>query len=224
MCGRFSRYVGPDSLEIRYNSRMNVPYSKSYNVAPSQELPILSQNSPGEFKKAFWGYPASFTEGKPIINARAETLLEKSIFALAINANRCLIPATGFYEWKTLHTEKIPFHIKSSRMEIISFAGIVVKDEILKKDYAIIITTTPSEQMAEIHERMPVILNQRAEREWLNQEAPIRNLIQLLIPYADHLDIQEVSTRINSPQNDDPQVLIKETSKKKMMDDFFSTS
>jgi putative SOS response-associated peptidase YedK len=148
------------------------------------------------------------------INARAETIATSPVFREAFKKHRCLVPARGFYEWqKQEDGTKQPYFIHLKSREQFSFAGIwdVWKDAEGKefKSYAII-TTTPNKMMSEIHTRMPVILAKDDEDVWTEADTPIEVLEKLLTSYPnDEMTSYRISTLVNSPANDSPEVLKK---------------
>lgn len=148
---------------------------------------------------------------KPIINARAETVASKPCFKEAFQTKRCLVIADGFYEWKKSKGGKIPFRIILKTEEPFAFAGIwstihnaAGEDE---QTFAII-TTTPNELVAEIHDRMPAMLHARDEEDWLNPQLSLQDAQALLVPYpAELLTAYQVSPKVNSPANNSPEVI-----------------
>lgn len=149
--------------------------------------------------------------GYKMINARAETVNEKPSFKHSLKNKRCIVPASGFYEWLKSEKQKIPFYIKPKDQEYFSFAGLydVWKDAEGKeiKSYTII-TTTPNIKMAKIHDRMPVILKVADEDKWLDQNTDIDELLKLLKPYPDsEMEIYSVSDLVNSPRNDNKDLI-----------------
>ena len=142
-----------------------------------------------------------------MINVRAETLTEKPSFRKALSMQRCIIPAGGFFEWKQVDKEKIPYYIFLKNQSVFGFAGLydVWKDKQGRelKTYTII-TTTPNALIEPIHDRMLVILENQDEEEWLNpDETEPARLVQLLHPYpAREMEAYPVSRLVNSPAND----------------------
>ena len=164
-----------------------------------------------------WGLVPSWSKDPSkagFINARIEGILSKPSFRGPIRKRRCLVPADGFYEWKKEKTagklHKVPWLIRRKDHDLFAFAGIYDEwhgegGEVMET-YAIL-TTEPNELMRPIHDRMPVILRPDRESAWL--ETPggkIEELIeQLSVPYpAGELEAHVVSTRVNSPTNDSP--------------------
>jgi len=160
-----------------------------YNIAPSQQLPVIVKHKVRDLKIMKWGLvPFWSKDGKQqLINIRADSAISKPMFTRLIKARRCLVPATGFYEWKRTSDGKIPFLVRLKSQDYFSFAGLY---DILKTPegkeipaYAII-TTEPNDLMSKIHNRMPVILKKQDENNWLNPDnAEIDSLKVYLIPF-----------------------------------------
>jgi putative SOS response-associated peptidase YedK len=150
--------------------------------------------------------------GYKMINARAETLPVKPSFRKALSLQRCIIPAGGFFEWKHVDKEKIPYYIFLKNQSVFGFAGLydVWHDKQGRelKTYTII-TTEPNALVEPIHNRMPVILEKQNEYEWLNpDETEPARLVKLLHPYpAWEMEAYPVSRLVNSPANDTKEVI-----------------
>lgn len=215
MCGRYT-LARTGNLKKRFGLLDKIPkFNESCNISPSTINPVVVRNSPNRIVLMKWGLVPFWTKdpkiGYRMINARAEDISIKPAFRKPIRIQRCLVPCTGFYEWKDLKLEdkpeKIPFYIKLKKEDVFSFAGIydVWKDisghEI--ETYAII-TTHANSHMSKIHERMPVILKREDEDKYLNKETLIEEILKLLKPIdSDLLESWPVSKRVNNPQNDD---------------------
>ena len=146
------------------------------------------------------------------INAKAETLAEKPMFRGLLKNKRCLIPASGFYEWKKDGTRKIPYYIHLKESPLFAFAGLydVWYDgfNAAHPTYTII-TTDANKLVAPLHDRMPVILKQEDENRWLAGDAPTSDEMKMILgPYpSDEMDVYPVSSRVNSPAIDDEQLI-----------------
>ncbi|ULO08755.1 SOS response-associated peptidase [Paenibacillus sp. 19GGS1-52] len=222
MCGRYTITVSMEELMLRYltNDATIIHYAPKYNAAPMQYIPAVihngSHNKLGELR---WGLIPSWAKddkgGSKLINARAESLLEKPSFKRLISTRRCLIPADGFYEWKKLSHSKQPLRIIMRDGGIFSMAGLydIWVDPTGKKlSTCTIITTTPNTLMADIHDRMPVILKPEAESEWLsrdNQDIPA--LMKLLKPYdTDRMRAYPVASAVGNVRNDFKELIAEE--------------
>lgn len=217
MCGRYSLEKVKE-LEGRYNAYGQTAISThpSYNISPGTTNPVIAVRSPRSIYLMKWGLIPFWAKdpkmGYKMINARSEEIENKPSFRKPIRSQRCLVPTTGFYEWKRLKLEKkeekIPWYIKVKKQEIFSLAGIydVWRDaedrEILSYS---IITTSPNKFMANIHDRMPVIVDQKDEDLYLNPKTSLKNILELLKSFPnERMDGWPVSLRVNSPENDDP--------------------
>lgn len=217
MCGRYTLTMTPEELKrlFRYIETPNFP--PRYNIAPTQPIAIVRRER-GErhFQLVRWGLipgwvkdPASFTL---LINARAETAAEKPAFRGAMRHKRCLVPASGFYEWRRVGTTKQPFYIRPRDGGAIGFAGLC--EDYMAPDgseisTAAILTTAANRLMAPIHDRMPVILAEKDWDAWLDTSGnDARHVTGLLKPAPDGLlEAIPVSTRVNAVRNDDEAVI-----------------
>lgn len=214
MCGRYTFEATTDV--IRFKSRFHItnsfPQLKSnYNVAPTQDMPVVISNSPNKLVIMKWGIPPPWDpdHGKSLINARAETVFEKRTFKHLIETQRCLVLSTGFYEWQRTDKGKQPFFIRPSDQEMFAFAGIYkqIKTKAGETyDAYLILTTSPNEIMRPIHNRMPVILNRQEEDEWLNADLVEESQLKgFLKPYdAKKMTVYAVSTKVNNIRNNEP--------------------
>ncbi|RNI24161.1 SOS response-associated peptidase [Rufibacter latericius] len=221
MCGRYS--VIPKKKKAVAGQKGSVAevlakYQKEarYNAAPTQLLPVITSQEPDKVQHFSWGLLPSWAREKELglrpINARMETILEKPSFRKLIGSKRCLIPADSFYEWKRVGKTKTPYRILLRNEQLFTFAGLWdawvdrSTGEVLHT--FTVITTEPNELMAGIHNRMPVILHPEEERIWLSGTDDIKLLAELLKPYPDEeMKAYPVSTLVNSPKNDTPEIL-----------------
>ncbi|MCC2545943.1 SOS response-associated peptidase [Hymenobacter sp. BT175] len=221
MCGRYTFTAPVPVIEERFDATFTEPMPPNFNAAPSQRLPIITNTEPGRIQLLQWGLLPGWvrdmkTATKPI-NARAETLAEKPSFRQLLQRRRCLVLADSFYEWQqtapTGKGPKVPHRILLRDEQPFAFAGLW--DEWADRSTGeviptfTIITTEPNELMAGLHNRMPVILPDRhAELAWLDDGVPTAAHQELLRPYAaERMREYTVSTRVNSPGNNDPEVL-----------------
>jgi putative SOS response-associated peptidase YedK len=216
MCGRYS-LICIDDLGNRFRIFNPMLGARSkFNIAPGTRQPVIVQGASGrELVQMQWGllhWTKDLKAVHPIINARAETLAEKPSFASLLKTKRCLIPASGFFEWKHDGARKIPFYIHVNDQPIFVFAGLY--DEVCDPTGAIlttytIITTEPNPLMATVHNRMPVILAQEHEELWLTGESPnAGQLKEMLAPYpAEKMAMHPVSSLVNTPSADDELVV-----------------
>ena len=218
MCGRYTFTIDAKSLAEAFSM---VPPGfqivKGYNIAPGQHVVIVRPERSGLMADvAFWGLIPSWvkdpnTSPRPI-NARAETLEEKPTFRSAFRRKRCLIPASGFYEWKAQGKTKQPFYIHPSEGDLFAFAGLLEDWQGPDGEVMVstcLITTEPNGLMAEIHNRMPVILPKPAWSDWLDPAAQTRDLQRLLVPYPSELmRAHPVSPAVGNVRNDSPELIL----------------
>lgn len=215
MCGRFQLSVKGKQISERFNVEVfDEMYSPSFNCAPSQQLPVITNKEPEKLNYFKWGLVPFWSKdpkiGFNLINAREESILEKPSFKTAFSQRRCLIPANGFFEWKKQGKQKIPFRIFLKSEEIFAIAGIweTWKDDEDKPLHTFsILTTSPNSLMKKIHNRMPVILNKNDEQAWLfeKDETYLKNLLQ---PFdASKMDAYQVSYKLNSPANNSSEII-----------------
>ncbi len=219
MCGRIATYFTKDDV-VDYFSLDKIigDLRNRYNVGPMQKIPVVVHGSRiMDFYK--WGLVPFWSKdvkiGNKMINARAETLLEKKSFSVPFKGSRCLIAVSGFYEWKN----KTPNYIYLKDKKVFALAGLYstfVDEQTKEKIKTVcIITCSANSFMEEIHHRMPVIIDEKYFDEWINpQNFDVDNLKKLLIPYpSDKMISFEVSNSVNNIRNDSED-LIKPTSKK----------
>jgi len=215
MCGRYS-LVPTESIAARFDiQQAQLTLSPRYNVAPSQSMPVVVRNSPNRLVEMQWGLIPSWSKEPraqfSTINARAETLTKSPVFRGPFKSRRCLVPASGFYEWRKTDQGKQPYCIQLKGGQLFAFAGLydVWRDqEGNELSSYTVITTTPNDLVAPIHTRMPVILHQEDEDVWLDKESDPEQLLSLLVAYpADAMEAYPVSRAVNSPANESAELL-----------------
>ena len=214
MCGRTSLFVPQSVLEDQFDATAVGPITPRYNIAPGDELATIQNDAPDEIDLLEWGLLPSWVDDssnspKPI-NARAETVAEKPMFRDAFEERRCLILADGFYEWKGRRGSKQPYRITRTDDQPFAFAGLWEQYEEPTGDTretVTIITTDANEVVADVHDRMPVMLEESDEETWLT--ASDEEMLQgVLDPYpADQLRAYPVSKKVNNPANDSADVI-----------------
>jgi putative SOS response-associated peptidase YedK len=216
MCGRDGLTVDTSKLQERFETSNTLPdMQPRYNIAPTQELPVIVRNSPNAMALMQWGLIPSWSKEPKVsystINARAENLLKSSVYKKPFQSQRCLVPASGFFEWQQTSAGKQPYYIHLQDTDLFAFAGLydIWRDKKGQELHSYtIITTTPNDLVAPVHNRMPVILRRDDEDAWLDQDADPARLLSLLTPYpAAEMRAYRVSTWVNSPSNDSPEAL-----------------
>ena len=184
-------------------------YSPSYNIAPTQNSPILIYNNKRKIEQMRWGLIPSWAKDKAIgakmINARGETLLEKPSFKNLVISNRCIVITDGYFEWHNIGTVKTPYYFHDPKKNILPMAGLWDEwksaNGELMKTYTVI-TTTPKPEYAHIHNRMPVILPHSEIDAWINtRDHSPKDALGHVLPYQYELEVYPVSTFVNSPKN-----------------------
>lgn len=195
----------------------------NFNVAPTQDVfAVIEHEGERHLDAFFWGLIPSWAKeakiGSRMINARAETLAEKNAYKSSYKKRRCLIPADGFYEWQKLddskRPKKQPMFMRSGDGSPLAFAGLWSVWRGPDKDQdplrsVTIITTTPNDTMAPIHDRMPVILGEDGWSTWLDRDNDDLDMLgKLLVPAPnDLLTTTPVSTQVNNVRNNGPELI-----------------
>jgi putative SOS response-associated peptidase YedK len=213
MCGRYDNLIPRDAYAALFRP-MRVPRSNfppRYNVAPTDQIPIVRidpRDGERELTMARWGLIPFWMKEKPKvphINARAETVHKLPLFREAFAKRRCLIPATGFYEWQQRSDGKQPYRFRRKDLEPFAFAGIweftrLNGEEILS---AAMIVGEPNPLVGGVHDRMPVMLLPEDYDAWLGPTTSPDDLRTLLRPYDESLmEAYAVSRKVNSVKND----------------------
>jgi putative SOS response-associated peptidase YedK len=218
VCGRFTLTADPQALRQAFPF-LHLPESQAqqipprYNIAPTQPVAVIANNRADYLDFFVWGLIPSWAKdpsiGSRMINARAETLAEKPSFRTALKRRRCLIPADGFYEWRTEGKIKAPMYIRLASGQPFALAGLW--DNWHAPDGSeirscTIITGRPNALVAPIHDRMPIILPPDAYDLWLAAaEQDPRDLLPLLQPFDPaQMEAYPVDRRVNSPAQDSP--------------------
>jgi len=216
MCGRYALHAHPDVIALQFGLSSAPQFRPRYNIAPTQEAPVIRPGRPNERELALlrWGlippWSKDSTIGARMINARAETVAEKPAFRNAFRRRRCLVPADGYYEWRTEAGRKQPYLLRVESGEPFAMAGLWEQwrspEGTIAETYAIV-TTGAAGAAKLLHDRMPVILHPRDYDSWLHGSEPGG----LLRPWPDSgLTARRVNARVNSPRNDDPQCICEE--------------
>lgn len=233
MCGRYSFAKDLSELAVLIDFICRVPFfAPRYNIAPRQQAPVIvRKKGQTEARLMRWGLIPSWAKdestGDKLINARAETLTEKTSFKKPFASQCCLIPADGFYEWQRSERGKTPFRFTMKDGGLFCFAGLwerwirppksgefVFDDEAgqpqpsrIVESFSII-TTTANTMVSAIHYRMPVILSPDHFLRWIDERRDGESVKSLLRPFpAEDMDCYRVSRLVNNPKNDVPECL-----------------
>ena len=221
MCGRYALITStPEIARILGANGELDPIGPRYNVAPTQEMPVLRTTPAGtvELTAMRWGLVPFWAKdlkiGSRMINARSETVAEKPSFRAAFKQRRCLVPADGYFEWrKRADGAKQPYYVTRSDGQSLFFAGLWERwrnpDTQIDLHSYTILTTPANTRLSAVHHRMPVMVDLPNAHGWIRgSTAPADTLFDLLASYivstdAVNFDIRPVSTTVNSPRNDD---------------------
>lgn len=214
VCGRFKLSSDDDILHAEFGITVPQDYKPRFNIAPTQDvLAVLSDGESLRPAALRWGlipqWEDKIANGAKRINARAETVLEKPSFRDAFERRRCLILADGFYEWLREGKTRKPMLIQRPDRRPFAFAGLW---ERWKRDEerifsCTIITVPPAEAVRPIHDRMPLMLQRPDQERWLDLRTSVDELRALMQPYSGSLEAYAVSTLVNSPMNDSPELV-----------------
>lgn len=222
MCGRYVAATSADDIAAHFDAQPAWEHAlePSWNVAPTDDVPVvLVRDGARRVAAHHWGLVPQWADspkvGSRMINARAESLASKSAFKHAFARRRCLVPADGFYEWRHDGSKaKQPFFIHGTDGRPLAFAGLWERwsprdrpDEPLRS--ATIVTTTPNDLLATLHDRMPVILTPDAWDEWLDPgNDDLDELSDLLVPCdASLLAMHPVSRDVGNVRNQGAQLV-----------------
>lgn len=215
MCARYTLSTPPDALAGLFDLDLLIDILPRYNIAPTQNVLAVRPSAAGsrEFVQLRWGLVPSWANdlsiGQKLLNARSETVGEKPAFRDAVRKRRCLIPADGFYEWKTLNKKKLPYHIHRPDRAPFAFAGIWEHWEApdgKPVETCTILTTDANESLKALHDRMPVILTRENYARWLDPETrDAKKLEDLFAPLPEAaLTMNPVTPQVNNARFDDP--------------------
>lgn len=220
MCGRFFLDVELAEIDALVGPLASADWlAPRYNIAPSQPIPVVREDAMGarQLKLLHWGLVPSWSKGPDphysMINARAETLAEKPAYRAAFRYRRCLIPASGFYEWRpTGRGLKQPYAIRRSDHAPFFMAGLwehwmgADGDEL---ESCSIVVTRANAKVATVHERMPVILDASNYAIWLDRNHQHTDDLDALLRPCDPdlLEVYAVSREVNNPQKDGPRLI-----------------
>ncbi len=207
MCGRFAVTLPSDAMAQLFAARPanDLPDVPNFNICPTNSVHVVTSEEGDRALQSFrWGFLPHWyktpSDGPLLINARSETIAKKPAFKTAARARRCLIPATGFYEWtKDPDGNRLPWYISPQEGEVLAFAGVWQswdKDDAPIKTCAIV-TTSANTTMSAIHHRMPVILSDKDWPLWLGEAGYGAATLMRAAP-EDALQFWRVDKAVNS--------------------------
>jgi len=216
MCGRFAMTESEEKVmndfQIQHSEVLLEP---RYNISPSQGITVIvKQDGIRRLETRQWGLIPFWAKApKPMINARAETASEKPAFKQAFRKRRCLIPASGFFEWAKEDGKKQPYFICLQDKSPMAFAGLCEEwytpDGKIVKTCAIL-TVEANSFLQFIHHRMPVILTPAKGMTWLDLNETEVSSQNILMPYdSENMEARRVTRRVNVPSFDNPECIEK---------------
>ena len=215
MCGRFAQTTPSDELIRLFRLVSGLSAEPRYNVAPTQQAVVVRDSATGRMAQPCrWGLVPSWApnlqRGASLINARSETVFTKPTFAALSRTQRCVIPSSGFYEWRQTPAGKLPTLFTPRKEPILRLAGLwsTWADDAGTLTYTFTILTTEANRvMSPFHHRMPVLLSAKGAAQWLKSSTTDPEaLAPLLKPSAENaLNLTPVSPRVNNVRNDDRQ-------------------
>jgi putative SOS response-associated peptidase YedK len=218
MCGRFTLQIPPELLAEIFGLLEIPVFPARFNITPSQQVAVIRRTAEDRNRLDFlhWGLIPSWAKdrsiGNRMINARSETVHEKPAFRHALRYGRCIIPASGFYEWRQEGERKSPLYVHLKDGSPLCFAGLwehwkAPEGEVIES--CTILTTAANTLIEALHDRMPVILRPEEYALWLDREiTDPEQLQQLYKPYpADRMEMWPVAPSVNSPRIDSPELI-----------------
>lgn len=221
MCGRYSVVIDEEKLQEQFSRAIRLPKEglpTNYNVAPTQENPVIADAAADEVRLFTWGLVPFWAKdrkiGSRMINARSEGIEDKPAFRQAIRRRRCLVLADSFYEWKREGEQKTPYRIFPADGSLLVMAGIWEKWQPKEAGATTplytysIITGPPNAEMQPLHDRMPMLLLDESQQgNWLDPELPLPQVLELLhTPPDGVLDSYPVSRAVNNVRNNGPEL------------------
>ncbi len=217
MCGRFALFAMPEVLAEYFALADPPQLAPHYNLTPGQDIAAVRIDRSGARRLhalrwglvPFWAKDAVI--GRRLINARLDSLADKPAFREALSRRRCLIAASGFYEWQQLASgKKQPYFVRARAEPLLAFAGLWERwrgggtEQPLET--CVIVTTAANETLAPIHDRMPVMLTRAAQDVWLDPTSTVATIAELAAR-GPEVEAWAVGTAVNDPRNDDERVL-----------------
>lgn len=212
MCGRFVLKATAEELMERFGiSDFPDGYEIGYNLAPTMTLPVIvdTEGHSREVRMMDWGF---LIPDRPLlINAKSETAATLRTWKGPLRESRCIVPASGYFEWQGPKGSKQPYYIHQADDELIGFAGLWRSGrdkEGHPVDQFSIMTTAPQESIAHIHDRMPVIVHPEDEALWLDREITDPDAVaSVLVPYDGALAAYKIGSRVGNTRNNDPSLI-----------------
>ena len=200
MCGLYSLAKSPRETKAWFKYQEDEDFPPRAHVAPGQPIGVVRmEHGARHFALVRWGFIPSWVKevkpGKPLINARGETVMEKPSFRNAMRRRRCLVPADGYYEWSGAEGRKVPFFVQAADKGLFALAGLWehwMGTDGSELETAVLMTIAPNAELATIHDRMPVIIAPEDYETWLTGE--VEDAARLIRPAPDGSFVMEPTT------------------------------
>ncbi len=208
MCGRYALHANPEVVALQFGLEQLPQFKPSYNICPGGEILVVTSKGA---RQHLWGLIPRWAKdasiGNKLANARGESIAERPAFRDAFRQRRCLVPASGFYEWQTIAGQKHPLYLQPKDAALFGLAGIASSWKGTRS--VSLITTAPNVLMEPIHDRMPVIVAPEDYAAWLDPAAQeVGELMRFVTAYpVERMEGWPVSPRVNQPENDEPALL-----------------
>jgi putative SOS response-associated peptidase YedK len=213
MCGRYAIHANPDVVALQFALDEVPEFERSYNVCPGTDILVVRTDREGRrvARAHRWGLIPRWAKdpaiGNKLANARGDSLAERPAFRDAFRQWRCLVPASGFYEWQASGGRKVPWYMRPLDAELFALAGITALWHGVRS--VSLITTDPNALVRPIHDRMPVIVAPQDYAAWLDAgQRDARELMRFVRPYpAERMSAHRVSPRVSKPENNDASLI-----------------
>lgn len=174
MCGRYVLKLNSSILAAEIGFDADLPFSGSTNIAPSETVPVLlNENEKEVWRLAKWGFTTGWSSGpKFLINLKSETILEKRFAKNALTSGRCILPANGFFEWRSDGKRKLPVYFTRTDESLLGIAGLMFRSK-EGEEQCIILTTEANELVSNVHSRMPVLFSKEDWKRWVLEKDPV---------------------------------------------------
>lgn len=214
MCGRYALHASPEVIALQFGLDAAPALASRYNIRPGGDVLSVRSDRHGarRAESLRWGLIPHWAKdpslGNKLANARGESLDEKAAFRDAFARWRCLVPASGYYEWRAYGRVKQPWYLRPSDAPLFALAGITSLWQGPGGPLrTVALITTPANALAaRIHDRMPLIIATEDYAAWLDPASGGSDALKALVrPYpAERMSAHAVSSKVNAPENDDP--------------------
>ncbi len=208
MCGRYYVEISKDEFS-NINNIEEFNFETHYNLPPQADVPVIINNN---FQLSTWGYLPDWLKqqknSRPLFNTRFETVLEKRTFKSAFQNSRCLVPISGWYEWKNENEVKQPYFFRHSKNKVMFAAGLYWSRSDGRNEISIV-TREAQTPLSEVHHRTPFILNADSKNLWTSDNDPDEIYSTLTTQDYESIEFYKVNKAVNNPSNNNPSLIEK---------------